>query len=87
LNLQIVILKIKKDMPGNIIEAGNSKKTILHKIIFIIKKNFYIILFYQNSPFHQVFYLRWQINVSILKVEYEIKFPLKLRNLNPFLNL
>ena len=75
-------------MPGNIIEAGNSKKTILHKIIFIInKKIFYIILFCQNSPFNQVFYLRWQINVSILKIEYEIKFPLKLRNLNPFLNL
>ena len=84
MNLQIVILKIKRDMPGNIIETGRNKKITLHKIIFIIDKSFLHYLFYQNSPFHQVFYLRWQINVSILKVEYEIKFPLKLRNLNHF---
>ena len=51
--LYIVTLKINKDVINNIIGAGNSKKIVLQKIIFIIDKSIYIHnLFYQNSPFY-----------------------------------
>ena len=71
--LQTVITKINNDIINKITGVGNNKKILVQKIIFIINKSTFVHnLFYQNSPFYQAFYLRWQINVSILKVDYEI---------------
>ena len=75
-----VKVKISKDIINTAAGVGTSNKIPLQKTIFIINKSIFIHnLFYQNSPFYQAFYLRWQINVSILKVENEILISLKIK--------
>ena len=74
--LYIVTLKINKDVINNIIGAGNSKKIVLQKIIFIIDKSIYTHnLFYQNSPFFRHFIKL--LNLMILDFIHELILKIK----------